>query len=50
MPHIIEVKTARNVFVFEAQQAVLGITGHLVIAFGLTNFTLIHVDEQYRGS
>ena len=32
---------------FEAKPEVLGVTGCIVIAFGLNNYMMIHVDHQY---
>lgn len=47
LPANISVESSQNIFLFEAQQQVLGINGYLAVIFGLHTYCLVHIDSQY---
>ena len=47
LPYTFEVQSARHIFMIEAREEMLGATGYFVFAFGLNNYMMIHVDQQY---
>lgn len=46
LPHNFEIQSARNVFMIDAKQDILGLRGQLVFAFGLNHYMMLHIDSE----